>query len=121
MKQLILVSAGGALGTAARFLIQKLFLQLGLATFPLSTLSINIAGSFIIGLVSALVFKENMSSDWGLFLMTGICGGFTTFSTFSAENLALIEQNRFAAFSSYAVLSLAGGLLAAYLGQAIGK
>ena len=78
-KNLLIVAAGGALGSIARFLIYVIYPK---NNFPVNTLIINIAGSFVIGLLYAISLKQNNISETTLlFWATGICGGFTTFST----------------------------------------
>ena len=81
--------------------------------FPWATLTVNVAGSFLIGLFYALSARLHLSEETRLFLTTGLCGGFTTFSTFSHENLALLRQGAYGAFALYATLSVATGLAAA--------
>jgi len=87
------------------------------STFPLGTFLINILGSFIIGVVYGLVDKGNiMGPEWRLFLAVGLCGGFTTFSTFSADTLNLIKDNSFVQMLLYTGGSVLFGLLAVYFG-----
>ena len=109
-----LVGLGGALGSMLRY-------GAGLwpwsRDFPLTTFIINITGSFIIGLVMAYSLKyESFALNWKLFLATGICGGFTTFSAFSFENLQLLQQGKLGMFVLYTIGSLLLGIAAAWLG-----
>jgi fluoride exporter len=114
LKNLLFVAVGGAAGSLLRFLFNVWFKN---SSFPLATLLVNIIGSFIIGLVIATSLRNpSFDSNWRLFLATGICGGFTTFSAFSAENLQLIQQGRMGLFALYAVGSVLLGLGAAWLG-----
>ena len=119
MKALLLVAAGGALGSIARYLVVLLFVN---SRLPLGTLLVNIAGSFCIGLVASLSRGEapSLSPNTALFLMTGVLGGFTTFSAFSLQTLHLIQQNNW----PQAILNILGSvllcLLAAWAGMAIG-
>ena len=92
-------------------------LLIGPKNFPLATLLINIAGSFIIGLVIALALRnETFAGNGKLFLATGICGGFTTFSAFSMDNLQLIENGKYGLFAIYIAASVLLGIVAAWLG-----
>ena len=117
MKQLLIVGFGGFIGSVARFMVSKLNLYWHLLSIPMGTLTVNIIGSFIIGVLSGLSAKSGMlSSDLRLFLMVGICGGFTTFSSFSNENLTLMQNGQFLSAFIYIGLSILFGLLAVYLG-----
>ncbi|MDB5201290.1 MAG: protein CrcB [Ferruginibacter sp.] len=112
-KQLLVVGIGGALGSMLRFLLNT---GLKNQQFPLTTLLINIIGSFAIGAFAALSLKNTAMSDtMKLFFMTGICGGFTTFSAFSLENIQLIQQGKTTLALLYILLSIIGGLLATWL------
>ncbi len=109
IRNLLLVGLGGGLGSMARYIIHRL---LPANPFPWGTFTINIAGSLIIGLCWGLVTRNLLVHDWKLFLMTGICGGFTTFSAFSLESIHLFQESRTFIFLLYAagsvVLCLAG-------------
>ncbi len=114
LKNLLLVSFGGAAGSALRFLFSVWVKH---NSFPLATLLVNCIGSFIIGVVIAIAVRNaSFDANWKLLLATGLCGGFTTFSAFSAENLQLIQQGRMGLFAMYAVGSVLLGLGAAWLG-----
>ena len=83
----------------------------------MATLLVNIAGSFFIGAVIAYSLRnETFAANWKLFLATGICGGFTTFSAFSLENLQLLQNGKFAMFALYIVASLLLGLMSVWAG-----
>lgn len=113
-KNLLIVAAGGALGSIARFLIYVIFPK---NNFPVNTLIINIAGSFVIGLLYAISLRQNNISETTLlFWATGICGGFTTFSTFSLENIQLLQSGKVIPAILYTIISITGGLLACWLG-----
>jgi len=114
IRNILLIGLGGAMGSIFRFFIGC---WIGPKNFPLSTFLINVAGSFLIGLVSAYCLKnESFSSNWKLFLTVGICGGFTTFSTFSLENLQLIQNGKFAMAAVYTASSFLLGILAVWAG-----
>ncbi len=85
--------------------------------FPFGTFVVNITGCFLIGVFYAFAEKGNIgSSELRLLLMTGICGGYTTFSTFSLDNMILLKSGNYLYFFLYAIGSLVIGLLATYLG-----
>jgi fluoride exporter len=114
LKNFILVGLGGAAGSMFRYALSLLMIN---RVFPLATLVVNIAGSFVIGLVLALAVKnESFAGNWKLFLATGICGGFTTFSAFSAENLQLLQNGRTGMSLLYIAISIVAGIGAAFLG-----
>lgn len=121
-KSLLLVGAGGFLGSAARFLASR-FIQNNVETaFPLGTFLVNVSGCFLIGLIYGFSDKSaSFPSDWKLFLTTGFCGGFTTFSTFANENLALLRDGDIFHFMLYTVLSVVLGISAAFFGIVITK
>jgi fluoride exporter len=86
------------------------------SAFPYGTLLINVLGSFVLGAFLAYVAVRPVGPELRLFVATGLCGGFTTFSTFSAEALALLERGSYSAAVCYIVASVALGLLAALTG-----
>ena len=117
MIQILSVGAGGFIGAVLRFFMGKLPLK-EMTIFPVNTLLINLIGAFAIGLVTAAGSRYGAeNSNLVLFLKVGLCGGFTTFSTFSLESLALIQEGRFLVFMAYAVSSVALCLLAVWLGH----
>ena len=117
LKNLLLVAAGGALGSAARFLLSKMIQENAATTFPLGTFAVNVAGCFAIGLVYGLSARSNaMSSDLRLLLTTGFCGGFTTFSTFCNESWGLFGQGGIITGALYTLGSLAMGIAAVAAG-----
>ena len=122
LKSILIVGFGGFIGTAARFIISRYF-QLNIASvFPWSTFIINIVGCLLIGLIYGISEKgEVLSSDIRLFLTVGICGGFTTFSTFSNDSLMLMRDQEWLRFALYTSLSVFIGLIAVYIGRLITK
>jgi CrcB protein len=114
IKNLLLVGLGGSIGSMARYAASLIIHS---KLFPYATLSVNIIGSFIIGIVFALSIKEaGLSNNWKLFLATGICGGFTTFSAFSLENIGLLQSGKTGMAITFIVLSIILGIAACYLG-----
>lgn len=118
MKEVLLVFLGGGIGSALRYLVSRSFTGWINNPFPYSTFIVNIVGCFLIGIFLTLPEKFDwFTIEYRLFLATGICGGFTTFSTFSYENYALIKEGDYMYFICYTVLSFALGLTATFLGM----
>lgn len=117
MKQLLIVGLGGAIGSIARFLVSKLNLHWHFLSIPMGTLTVNVLGSLLIGFIAGVSARtEVISSGMRLFLMVGICGGFTTFSAFTNENLTLMQNGQFLSVLLYTGFSIFFGFLAVYLG-----
>ena len=123
MKQEFLyIFLGGGTGSVLRYAIQLLLHERIVPyTFPWSTFMVNVAGSFCIGLFYALSARFSLSADLRLLLTTGLCGGFTTFSTFSNDGLSLLRQGFYGEFACYTLLSITLGLAAAWAGTTMGK
>ena len=117
LKLFLWVGAGGAIGSSLRYLF---YLLIKGNSFPYATLLVNILGSLLIGLLFALNIKnEFLSKELNLFLITGLCGGFTTFSAFSLENMILLQEGKIGTCIFYITLSIAVGLFATWLGYKI--
>ena len=122
LKSILIVGFGGFIGTVARFLTSRYFQENVTSFFPWSTLIINIIGSLLIGIIFGISEKGDfMSPDVRLFLTVGICGGFTTFSTFSNDAFLLLRQDEWVRFAFYTSMSFFLGLLAVYGGRIIIK
>jgi CrcB protein len=105
-----------------RYLVQVYVSKHITVTFPAGTFLVNITGCFIIGLLYGLSNKYTwFTMEWRLFLITGICGGYTTFSSFSYESVSLFRQGNYTYFLLYTILSVTLGLLATVGGAAIVK
>jgi fluoride exporter len=122
MRDVLFVAAGGALGAALRFGIGAGITARTGEGFPWHTLVINVSGAFLIGLLLALPWSGMSSgASWRLFLVVGVLGGFTTFSTLSYESIELMAEGR--AFAGLANMFGSGvlGLGAAWLGILTGQ
>ena len=118
MKEILLIGFGGFIGSVARFYVSKLNLAVDFLSIPIGTLTVNILGSFLLGILTGIAEKSIlMNLELRLFLMIGLCGGFTTFSSFSYETVVLLRGARYAAAVCNVTVQLAGGLCAVILGM----
>ena len=109
---IILVAIGGAIGSVCRYLVSGL----NVTSFPWGTFVVNVLGSLIIGLAVGLVNRGIASPEMKLLLVTGFCGGFTTFSTFANESLGFVKTGDVLMAALYAGVSVAIGIMAVWLG-----
>ena len=117
IKQVMLIGIGGFVGSVARYYVSKLNLTIDVFAVPIGTLTVNILGSLLIGFLAGIADKSPiMTADLRLLLMVGLCGGFTTFSSFTNENLMLMHNGQFLSILMYTGLSIFLGFLAVYLG-----
>ena len=117
MKLLLLTSAGGALGAAARYLVYDTFARTWSSGFPWATLTVNVVGSLLIGVLAALfLVRWPESTGLRVFFITGILGGFTTFSAFSLDFVALVERAEAGAALMYAGSSFVLSIAACWVG-----
>lgn len=117
IKLILLAGTGGFLGTVARFLTSRYFAAYFPSSFPYGTFVVNVVGCFLIGLIYGISEKGDfLNSEWRLFLTVGFCGGFTTFSAFAAENMAMLRESEFFNFFLYTGSSIFIGLLATFAG-----
>lgn len=121
MKTVLLIGLGSFIGGAGRYLISSAIRNGPGSYFPYGTLIVNLAGSFLIGLVFSLAATGVISQEWRLYIATGLIGGFTTFSAFSLETLQLIQAGRIMHALLYAGGSLVLGLLLTLVGIWAGR
>ena len=116
IKSILAVGAGSFLGGAARYLISLAMKGLNKG-FPWATFVVNLVGCFLIGLLWGAFSKNGTEgSNWALFLTVGLCGGFTTFSTFSKEALMMLQGGNIWGFAGYVAISLVAGIALVALG-----
>lgn len=124
MLKMLLVALGGAVGSVLRYSAGLLVGPAAQGCFPWATFAVNVAGCLLIGALSSWsglsLFALGTDSTRAL-LVTGLCGGFTTFSTFSRESLTLLESGHAGLFALYAAASVAAGLLAVAAGAWLGR
>ena len=119
---ILIIGTGSFIGGVSRFLASRFIQNYALSAFPFGTFFVNVLGCFLIGLFYGLSEKGNLlNAEWRMFLTVGFCGGFTTFSTFANENIALLKESEFFYFALYTGLSVFIGFLATYLGNLITK
>lgn len=116
MREYVFVGLGGMIGSVARFAISSWLATHMQSGFPLGTFFVNVTGCFVIGVVYGSVERTLIDSDMRLFLISGLCGGFTTFSAFSAESLFLFRSGNVMTAGLYCVLSVIVGVAATYAG-----
>jgi len=121
MKNYLLVGIAGLIGGIARYWMQGFVSEWTRSDFPYGTLAVNILGCFLIGFFFALAEERALiSAEWRIFLTTGFCGGFTTFSTFSFETVSMIRQGEILFAGLYVGMSVLIGFFATYVGSAAG-
>lgn len=118
---LIIIGSGSFLGGIARYLLSRWIQQTILSSFPYGTFFVNIVGCFMIGIFYGLFERQLLENNLRMFLTVGFCGGFTTFSTFSQENLLLLRDGNFYYFFLYIALSIIIGLIATIIGYILTK
>lgn len=113
---ILFVGLGGAIGAVLRYLISLIPIK---TSYPILTLLTNLLGAVFIGFVAGMLSYGKISKNQSLFLKTGVCGGFTTFSTFSLESVQLLEQGKILGACSYMTLSLILCILGVVLGSCL--
>lgn len=116
MIQALCVGCGGFLGAVLRYLMGMIPYE---GAFPLVTFLVNFIGAAAIGVITELSSLLHLNGNLSLFLRVGVCGGFTTFSTFSLETLNLLQEKKYVTGGAYAVLSLLVCVLGVWLGKTV--
>lgn len=115
MKEVLLVGAGGFVGSSLRYLVGLSAVRIFSQGFPGGTLTVNLLGSLLIGLLAGYFLKTN-NTTLSFLLVTGFCGGFTTFSAFSLDILRLYETQYYGQLVVYILANVVGGILLCLLG-----
>jgi fluoride exporter len=122
LKTIVYIAIGGSLGSVLRYLTAIVINKYVQSSYPYATFVTNILGCLLIGLFFGYLEKQNaISSDLKFFLITGFCGGYTTFSTFSHENIDLLQNHQMLTAFLYISLSVFIGLMATWLGLILAK
>lgn len=121
MKILLGIGVGSFVGGALRYLLSQAVQATALSTFPFGTLAVNLIGCFLIGVVFALTDRGFLTVEWRLFLATGLLGGFTTFSAFSNETVAMLREGQLVYAALYVGASVIFGLVSTFLGATLIK
>ena len=122
LKQLVMIDAGGAVGSLMRFVLSTGVHRVVGRDFPYGTLSVNVFGSLLMGILYiVLIERASVGAEWRALLLVGFLGAFTTFSTFSIETLNLIENGELIKAGTNVFLSVFLCVLAAWLGVIMGR
>ncbi len=115
----LLIAVGGAAGSLLRYLIGGVVQRTSASGFPVGTMFVNVSGCFLIGILVRQFLNMQLTPEIRALLVVGFCGGFTTFSTFSAETLGLIEGGEYGRAMSYVILSVVLCLGATFAGMSV--
>lgn len=113
MKDLLFVFLGGGAGSILRYMVSR---WLNTSFFPWGTLAVNIIGCFLVSLFGTWIARQSLPTDLRLLMVVGLCGGFTTFSTFGNETMTMLRNGHLLLSLIYIFLSVAAGIAAAYIG-----
>ena len=117
----VLIGVGGGAGAVGRYFLQQYVQGRWPLAWPIGTGVVNAAGCLLAGLLLGLLERYGLAPAWRLLLLTGVCGGFTTFSAFALENMALLRAGHLGLAAAYAGGSVAAGLLLAAAGYALAR
>ncbi len=118
LRNILFVAFGGSIGSVLRYLTSVVITT---KKFPLATFSVNLLGSFLIGVLMGYISKQNNTQTWQLLLVTGFCGGFTTFSAFSWDAILRFQQQRYMTAFIYIVGTIVLGLFFTFFGVWIAR
>lgn len=121
MNSLLLVMAGGAIGTAARYLTGRAMTAALGPDWPWGTLTVNLVGGLLMGLLAGTLARLGSSESWRLLLGVGLLGGFTTFSAFALDAATMIERGALLGAFGYALVSVTGAIAAVFAGLALAR
>lgn len=121
MKEIVAIMMGGALGATSRHLVNVWIQRFAQGNFPVGTITVNLLGSFFIGLCGALLEHYKVATEYRLFLLTGFFGSFTTFSTFAREKAELLRIGEVKTAISYLLVSNILGVLLVFAGYLLAK
>ena len=122
IKSLLIVGTGSFIGGAMRYLLSTLMKSVCGQGFPWGTLMVNLLGCFLFGMLFAVFGKSSATDNtWYLLLTTGVCGGFTTFSTFANESVQMLQQGNTWGFVGYVATSVVAGLALIALGYGVAR
>lgn len=122
INQLIFIAAGGAIGAIFRFLVSNGIHSFMSRDFPYGTLTVNVIGSFVMGMSYVMLIERlNVSPEWRAFIVVGLLGAFTTFSTFSIETLVLIQNNELSKAMLNVLLSVVLCVMGSWIGLILGR
>ena len=113
MKDLLFEFLGGGAGSILRYMVSR---WLNTSFFPWGTLAVNIIGCFLVSLFGTWIARQSLPTDLRLLMVVGLCGGFTTFSTFGNETMTMLRNGHLLLSFIYIFLSVAAGIAAAYIG-----
>lgn len=113
MRDLLFVFLGGGAGSILRYMVSR---WLNTSFFPWGTLAVNIIGCFLVSLFGTWIARQSLPTDLRLLMVVGLCGGFTTFSTFGNETMTMLRNGHLLLSFIYIFLSVAAGIAAAYIG-----
>lgn len=120
MRDIILVFTGGGIGSLLRYFFGKFFSAV-IPTFPIATLLANVSGSFILGIAFALFTNKTLGNNSWMFLAVGVCGGFSTFSTFTLDNLQMIQNGNYGSAILNIILNLSLCFISLLAGMYLAK
>ena len=122
LNQLIFIAAGGAVGAVFRFLVSNGIHSFMGRGFPYGTLTVNVMGSFVMGISYVMLIERlNVSPEWRAFIVVGLLGAFTTFSTFSIETLVLIQNSELSKAMLNVLLSVLLCVMGSWIGLILGR